>query len=162
MAFAMAKLKRLKSGAFSARKVIPKDVRDEYHARFGGGWEERFYAEPGTSLGDAKRRENEWLAQIEARIEAIRAAAGGRGQSLTHREALALAGEWYLWFVGRYEDDPGDPEGWEELLDNMQCALLECAPDWFRKNESLDPDWKWTQNDDVRVHMRPLIADKAE
>src|SRR5262249_45259290 len=52
--------------------------------------------------------------------------------------------------------------GWEELLDNMQCALLECAPDWFRKNESLDPDWKWTQNDDVRVHMRPLIADKAE
>ena len=34
MAFAMAKLKRLLSGAFSARKVIPKDVRDEYRARF--------------------------------------------------------------------------------------------------------------------------------
>ncbi|MFL6834312.1 MAG: hypothetical protein ACJ8F0_17155 [Xanthobacteraceae bacterium] len=51
MAFAMPKLKRLKSGAFSARKVIPKDVRDEYCARFRGGWEERFYVEAGTSVG---------------------------------------------------------------------------------------------------------------
>ena len=33
----MTTLKRLKSGAFSARKSIPKDVRDEYRERFGGG-----------------------------------------------------------------------------------------------------------------------------
>jgi hypothetical protein len=58
MAFAMPKLKRLKSGAFSSRKVIPTAVRDEYRARFGGGWEERFYAPPGTLLGDAKRQLN--------------------------------------------------------------------------------------------------------
>src|SRR5262249_30035342 len=32
MAFCMPKLKRLKSAAFSARKVIPRDVRDEYGA----------------------------------------------------------------------------------------------------------------------------------
>jgi hypothetical protein len=120
MAFAMAKLKRLKSGAFSARKVIPKDVGDEYHACFGADGRSGSTRSRGTSLGDAKRRENEWLAQIEARIEAIRAAAGGRGRSLTHREALALAGEWYVWFVGRYEDEPGDPEGWEEPLNGIQ------------------------------------------
>jgi hypothetical protein len=55
MAFSMASLKRLKSGAFSARKVIPKDMRDDYRARFGGGWEERFYAKPGTPrLGKRK------------------------------------------------------------------------------------------------------------
>jgi hypothetical protein len=162
MAFAMTSLKRLKSGAFSARKSIPKDVRGEYRALFGGGWEEQFYAEAGTELGDAKRALNEWLAAIEARIAAIRAGAGGEGQSLTHREALGLAGEWYLWFVGRHEDDPGDPEVWEDRLDEAQSELRDCAPEWFRKNEALDPDWKWVEAEDVRVLMRPFIADKAE
>src|SRR5689334_16775625 len=120
MAFAMPKLKRLKSGAFSARKVIPKDVRDKYCALFGGGWEERFYAKAGTATGDAKREMNEWLAEIERWIAAIRDEAAGRGRSLTRREALALAGEWYQWFIARYEDNPGDPEGWEELLAEAQ------------------------------------------
>ena len=162
MAFPMPKLKRLKSGAFSARKAIPKDVRDEYRGRFGGGWEERFYAEAGTPVGDAKRLLSDWLAMIEGRISAIRDEAAGRGRSLSSREALALAGEWYLWFVGRYEGDPGDPERWEMLLDELQHATLEAAPEWFRQNERLDPDWKWAEAEDVRAHMRPLIADKAE
>src|SRR5262245_42019543 len=60
MAFAMTTLRRLKSGAFSARKSIPKDVRAEYRERFGGGWEERFHADVGTPLGEAKRTLNEW------------------------------------------------------------------------------------------------------
>jgi integrase len=161
MAFAMAKLKRLKSGAFSARKVIPADVRDEYRTRFGGGWEERFSAKAGTAIGDAKREMNEWLAEIERRIAAIRDEAAGRGRSLTRREALALAGEWYRWFVALYEDDPGDPEGWGELLAEAQQELLQCAPDWFRKNENLDPEWKWADAADVRAHLRPFIADNA-
>jgi integrase len=162
MAFTMPKLKRLKSGAFSARKAIPKDARDEYWALFGGGWEERFYAKAGTPLGEAKRALSDWLAEIERRISVIRDEAAGKGRSLTHREALALAGEWYRWFVELNEDNPGDPEGWEERLDEMQRALLEAAPDWFRKNESLDPDWKWAEDEDVRAHMRPLVADKAQ
>src|SRR5262245_48559154 len=137
MAFAMTTLRRLKSGAFTARKSIPKDVRDEYRKLFRGGWEERFYAKAGTPLGEVKRALNDWLAQIEGRIKAIRDAATGKGRSLTRREALALAGEWYLWFINRYEDDPGDPGGWEELLDELQQALLECAPAWFRKDEGL-------------------------
>jgi len=68
MAFAMTALRRLKSGAFSARKSIPKDVRDAYRERFVGGWEERFYAPAGTPLGEAKTAFNEWLAEIERRI----------------------------------------------------------------------------------------------
>jgi integrase len=44
----------------------------------------------------------------------------------------------------------------------MRHALLECAPAWFRENEGLDPDWKWAEDEDVRFHMRPLVADKAE
>jgi hypothetical protein len=79
---------------------------------------ERFHADAGTPLGEAKRALNDWLAEIEGRIKAIRDATAGKGCSLTHRQALVLAGEWYLWFVGRHEDDPGDPEGWEEHLAN--------------------------------------------
>jgi integrase len=74
---------------------------------------------------------------------------------------LALAGEWYQWFVARYEDDPGDPKGWEELLAEAQQELLQCAPDWFVKNENLDPEWKWAEDEDVRAYMRPFIADNA-
>jgi integrase len=162
MAFAMAKLKRLKSGAFSARKIIPQNVRAEYCARFRGGWEERFYVKAGTPLGDAKRALSEWLAEIERRISAIRDETAGKGRSLTSREARALAGEWYHWFVRLYEDDPGDPVGWEELLGDMQLALLECAPPWFRNDEGLDPDWRWVEDEDVRAHIRPLVADKAQ
>src|SRR5215510_12078623 len=80
MAFAMTALKRLKSGAFSARKSIPKDVRDAYHEQFVGGWEERFYAPAGTPLGEAKRAFNEWLAEIERRIAALRDHAAGKGR----------------------------------------------------------------------------------
>src|SRR5262249_33548345 len=61
---------------------IPKDVRAEYRERFGGGWEERFHADVGTPLGEAKRALNEWLAQIESRIKAIRDAPIAVGDSL--------------------------------------------------------------------------------
>lgn len=161
MAFPMPKLKRLKSGAFSARKVIPKDVRVAYSERFGGGWEERFYREAGTSLGEAKRAFTDWLSEIERRITAIRDDVSGKGRSLTNIEALALAGEWYRWFIGRYENDPGDPIGWEELLGEFQTVTLECAPEWFRNDERLDPEWRWAEDEGVRAHLRPFIADNA-
>ena len=77
----MTTLKRLKSGAFSARKSIPKHVRAEYRERFGGGWEERFRADAGTPLGEAKRALHDWLAEIEARIKAIRDAPIAVGDS---------------------------------------------------------------------------------
>jgi hypothetical protein len=37
MAFRMAKLDRKNTGAYTARKVIPEDVRDEYRALYGSG-----------------------------------------------------------------------------------------------------------------------------
>ena len=137
-------------------------MRDEYRARFDGGWEERFYAKPGTPLGEAKSAFNDWLAELELRITAIRAETAGRGQPLTRRQALALAGEWYLWFVKRHEDDPGDPEGWEVLQEDFRDEVLQCAPPWFQNDDSRDPDWRWAQDPDVREHIRPFVADKAE
>jgi hypothetical protein len=131
-------------------------------ARFGGGWEERFYAKPGTPLGEAKSTFNDWLAELELRITAIRAETAGRGQPLTRRQALALAGEWYLWFVKRHEDDPGDLEGWEVLQEDFRDEVLQCAPAWFQNDDSRDPDWRWAQDPDVREHIGPFVADKAE
>jgi hypothetical protein len=163
MAFTMTRLTRLKSGAFSARKGIPKDVREKYRKHFGGGWEERFYAKPGTPLGEAKTALSEWLAQIEARITTVRAGAAGQQRSLTPREALALVGEWYLWFVKQHEDDPGPTAYWDELEEEIRQEWLLHAPEWFAKSYSADPapDWSWTEDEEVRVAIRPLIADRA-
>jgi hypothetical protein len=36
MAFRMSGMTRVKSGAFKARKGIPKDVMDDYQALYGG------------------------------------------------------------------------------------------------------------------------------
>jgi len=38
-------------------------------------------------------------------------------QSLTQRQALALAGEWYIWYVARHEENPGTVEHWRVMWD---------------------------------------------
>src|SRR5437868_948249 len=102
MGLAMAALHRSKSGGYQARKGLPKDVRGEYQRLYGPAWEAQFTAPPGTSQAKAKAAFNEWLAEVESRIAAIRASANGEGASLSTRQARALAGEWYRWFVGRH------------------------------------------------------------
>ena len=99
MGFVLPKPKSLKSGALTARQVIPTDVREEYHRLYGKAWEERWRAEPGTSKAEQKQSYTEWYAEISRRIEALRAAKRGDAVDLTRTEAAALAGEWYSWFV---------------------------------------------------------------
>jgi len=48
MAFRMPGLKRSKSGAYTARKGIPVDVRAEYQRLYGRSWEELFRLPAGT------------------------------------------------------------------------------------------------------------------
>jgi hypothetical protein len=55
-------------------------------------------------------------ATISGRINSLRAASQGEGQSLTQREAHGLAGEWYLWFVSLHEDEPGTAEAGRSRL----------------------------------------------
>src|SRR5689334_4841095 len=112
MALAMASLKRSTSGGYFARKGVPKDVRPEYQRLYGQAWEAHFTAPPGTSQAKAKAAFSEWLSEVERRIDGIRAAAQGGGLPLNSKQARALAGEWYRWFVGRYENDPGDAKRW--------------------------------------------------
>ena len=105
MAVRMAGLNRLKNGQFFARKVIPADVREAYARLYGVRWEAQLRLPANTSKHEAKARHGEWLAEIENRIAALRAAATGQGQPLTKLNAIALAGRWYTWFIGQHEDE---------------------------------------------------------
>src|SRR5438477_2362840 len=105
----MAALNSTATGETKSRKAIPKDARAEYKRLYGVSHEAILVVPAGTSKAQAKALHGEWLAEVETRIERIRAAAKGSGQPLTQRNALALAGEWYKWFVARHEDAPGSP-----------------------------------------------------
>jgi len=157
MGFVLPGVKTSKSGAQTARQVIPADVRDEYKRLYGKRREERWRAKAGTSPAEAKRQYADWVSEINRRIQAIRASQRGDGITLTQKDALALAGEWYVWFVARHEDAPGDPKRWDAEIWHLIDALREHAPD-----EVLDQhqsDLEWTRDPNVRQGIRPLLAD---
>jgi integrase len=154
MAVRMAGLQRTKSGRWISRKSIPEDVRDSYYTRYQRRWEEIFHAPAGCPLATAKRQHSEWEAEIDSRIATIRAQQRGEGRDLTQREARALAGEWYKWFVGQYEDNPGKPDGWVQ----WQWAVT----DQFEAAVGGDPEEiDWTAPE-VRKEIHPIIADAAK
>ncbi len=128
----MVGLKRNSNGSWSARKRLPDDVRDEYAALHGPRLEAKFSAAVGMKPHDAKREFGDWLAEVEGRIAAIRAKRNGEGVALTQRQARALAGEWYEWFVARHPT--GDLPKWGALRDQVHEALREGAgeDEWER------------------------------
>jgi integrase len=90
MAFRVARMARVKSGAFKARKAIPADVRDDYAALHGKRWEELFHAPPDCPPQRAKVLRAEWEAEIEARVATLRAKKRGEGHDLTPRQAYPV------------------------------------------------------------------------
>jgi Domain of unknown function (DUF6538) len=78
--------------------------------------------------GEARLRHASVQAQVQQRWAAARTGA----TSLSNREILALAGEWYRDLVRTHEDDPGDPDDWaiyQDLLgDGLQYFQLEDSP----------------------------------
>jgi hypothetical protein len=119
----MTSLTRAPNGDWLARKMIPADVRAAYKAAFGVSQEARF-RHPGAARADqAKQVFRDWDAEVTSRIERLRAEARGEGlPTLTHRQAHALAGEWYGWFVGLYEEEPGRPEDWDSVAEQFERA----------------------------------------
>jgi hypothetical protein len=91
MLFRMIAPRRSKSDSIVVRKGIPKDVRAEYLRLYGFSWEAKLTIPPGVSPSKAKLQISEFSAEHESRIATIRAAQRGEGQSLTQRQALALA-----------------------------------------------------------------------
>jgi hypothetical protein len=82
MAFAMASLKRPKSGAYIARKGISKDVRAEYERLVGQRWEASFHLEAGPTSAEAKAANGEWLAERKAASRRSARRRGARGVPL--------------------------------------------------------------------------------
>jgi integrase len=162
MALRMTSLNRMKNGEFVARKGIPADVREAYARLYKVSWEERLTLPANTPNHEAKKRHGEWLAEIETRIATLRAVAKGEGQPLTRINAIALAGRWYTWFVGRHEKDPGTPKRWREMADHLVWQVLYPeAPDEYHENPKADPHWEWAKEPEVREAVRPQIAELA-
>jgi hypothetical protein len=156
----MAGLTRIRNGGYRARKGIPKDVRTGYQKLFGPGWEAKLFLPAGMPLPEAKAKFAEWLAEIETRIESIRARQRGEGQGLTQKQARALAGEWYSWFIARYEEAPGKPERWSRAFDELIDALDDMDPEkmWAEGRGSVDLE-QVLQDKAILADLRPMIAD---
>jgi len=160
MLFRMITPRISKSRAITVRKGIPKDVRAEYQRLYGRRWEAKLTLPAGTKPQEAKVRVSEFTAMVETQIASIRAAKRGEGRSLTQRQAFALAGEWYIWFIARHEENPGTAERWWVTWDVLIDRLEDYAPNWV-----IEEGWRdleWTKEPEVRAGMRPLIADEAK
>jgi hypothetical protein len=103
--------KHPKTGVYRFRKAVPDSLR----ALVG-------FREVIRSLGtkDPRQAAAKYPA-VAAQVAAEWAALLQGPQSLTHKEASALVGRWYRWFVPIFEDDPGDdPEAWGMWADELR------------------------------------------
>jgi hypothetical protein len=155
----MVTLRQDSRGNFSARKRLPDNVREEYGRLYGARFEAKFFAPASIGTYNAKQKFREWEAEVASRIAAIRAAQRGEGIDLTRKDAVGLAGEWYSWFVARYENDPGKPERWETEWWLLIDALLDHAPDDVRGQPITDLEW--TRDPEIRAGIRPALTDRG-
>ena len=102
--------KHPKTGIYRMRKAVPASLRAVAGKR---EWEESL----GTrDPAEAKAKAPSALAHIEAKHRAA-IAASQPPRTLTQREILEVAGEWYRAFVSDWEDDPGARDGWEMMVE---------------------------------------------
>jgi hypothetical protein len=90
------------------------------------------------SDGEARQRHSSVQAQFEQRWAALRASA----VALSHREIMALAGQWYSDLVSAHQDEPGEADGWVEYLDKLRegLAYLDPESDGLERPEVYDPE----------------------
>lgn len=148
----MVRLTLAPSGAYRARKRLPRDVGEEYARLYGPSLEAKFSAPASTKAHLAKQLFGEWLAEVEARIAAIRAQRTGEGIALSRQQARALAGEWYDWFLARFSLGNDD---WELALDKVKDAMQTAVGDkrWHENH----PDELWEQDEQLRKAVRPVL-----
>ncbi len=104
----MVTLRQDSRGNYSARKRLPDDVREEYGRLYRARHEAKFSAPASLGKQIAQQKFHQWATEVEQRIDAIRKMQRGEGLDLDREQATALAGEWYLWFVAKYEKEGAD------------------------------------------------------
>jgi hypothetical protein len=152
--YSMTLKRDAKSGAFKDRVRLPEDVRREYQALYGPAWEEKFRSAAGTLPAKAVAEHAAWAAKIKSRIAVLRDGKGDNGVDLTQREADALAGDWYRWYVEQHQDNPGPVRQWAELYDVWWNSLIDVAGD----PETGEIDMHAPE---VREELHPLLAHDA-
>jgi hypothetical protein len=156
------KLEPTPDGGWKARKRIPEDVQDAYEMLYGVRWEARFRCGPMPAVA-ARAKHREWLSEIEARIENIRAERRGEGITLTDKQARALSGEWYHWFRDNHLEKPSPVEHWELFVDLLSDEISDGAESF---GDPDDPHWdltlEWDRNYKARAPARAMAADWAE
>lgn len=116
-----------KTGVYRLRKAVPPSLQGVVGKR------ELIVSLRTKDPSVARKLAPEALRKIEAQLDAARAASLP-GCALTFREIAALCGVWYRREVAEFEDDPGDPAGWEAADD----ALLDKLPTDKETGEPLD------------------------
>lgn len=121
-------LRRSRTGCWQARKAIPEAIRPSYAKLYGQGHEAKFSRPSYVPEVVAKRDFAVWHAEVETRFASLRAASYGAGVDLTHRQAHALAGDWYRAFVARHEESPGSAINWALHKEMLLDAIAQRAP----------------------------------
>jgi integrase len=156
------KLDTAKDGGWTARKRIPEDVQDAYEKLYGVRWEARFRCGPMSAVA-ARAKHREWLSEVEGLIENIRAERRGEGSALTEKQARALSGQWYEWYVANHLERPSPVAHWELFVERLTDQVFRGAEDY---RDPDDPSWTvtsaWEGNFDAREPARAMAADYAE
>lgn len=111
----MASLCQDSRGNYHSRRRIPNDCQADYKNLYGQRHGAKFYAPASVGRVEAQRLFREREAEVTRRIETIRRTQRGEGIDLTYKQAAGLAGEWYKWFIKRYENEPGERGGYWTL-----------------------------------------------
>ena len=137
---AMLKAQQRTRGTYTARIKIPADLRVVYAEKFGLQWSIKKTWPKTLTQAEADAACEKWVREVTAGFDALRAATAGRLQTLDYREVYGLVGQWYREFVGKYENNPGDPEGWQRDLENFDDCLRFDPNDEERDLDSLLSD----------------------
>lgn len=144
----MVKLARNpKTGSWAARKVIPEDVR----AAYGQANEVKRWP-AALKQAEVKAEWRAWLDDIETKIERLRKMATAAPVRLSRREVAMYAGQWYREQVERFSDDPGDPNGWDAVLDNMVPDEAYALP------ENVEFEGSWVRQASVVNDIDELLS----
>jgi integrase len=158
----VTKLVPNKSGGFVARKRIPEDVQTEYERLYGVRWEARFTWPPGMPIRLVSAQHREWVTEIETRIANIRAERTGEGQKLSPKDARALAGEWYQWYLERRQAHPEALQYWEWLKEDTYDKVREEVLPYANNPDEDTIDTILQQCAAARADIRPLLSDVCE
>ena len=120
--------KHPKTGVYYYRRVVPEGLRELVGKR-----------EVRISLGTRNPREAASRhPEIAAKVAAEWTALHGGPKPLTLKEASALAGLWYRWFVPIFEEDPGEnPAGWIMWAEQLHDIDLQFRPELDERD--IDP-----------------------